>query len=185
MCTPDPQIDACICSVIASVQELMRAEALDQIAWTERRRRRLKAGGGDTNLPRAIAMKSSSSSPKTARTEERQRRQPKRRIGRKSAIAAKIQARAQAALDPTQAMIRIGQLKSTLTKAPDPPAAAAELAMLYLVLSDQRGALKSFQLAVKPSPGELGWVTPRRPGDAPINHEAGAATSPSCLIECK
>ncbi|CBJ26015.1 hypothetical protein Esi_0018_0095 [Ectocarpus siliculosus] len=49
-------------------------------------------------------------------------------------------------------MKRVGQLKSTLAKAPDPPAVAAELALLYLVLSDQRGALKSFQLAAKPSP---------------------------------
>lgn len=51
-------------------------------------------------------------------------------------------------------MKRVGQLKSTLAKAPDPPGVAAELALLYLVLSDQRGALKSFQLAVKPSPGK-------------------------------
>ncbi|CAM9232781.1 unnamed protein product [Ectocarpus sp. 12 AP-2014] len=49
-------------------------------------------------------------------------------------------------------MKRVGQLKSTLARVPDPPAVAAELALLYLVLSDQRGALKSFQLAAKPSP---------------------------------
>ncbi|CAM9590255.1 unnamed protein product [Ectocarpus fasciculatus] len=52
-------------------------------------------------------------------------------------------------------MKRVGQLKSMLAKAPDPPAVAAELALLYLVLSDQRGALKSFQLAVKPSPERI------------------------------
>lgn len=79
------------------------------------------------------------------------RQQPKRGVGRKSS-------KVEDALDPTQAMIRIGQLKSILTKAPDPSAVAAELAMLYLVLSDQRGALKSFQLAFKPSPGELGHL---------------------------
>lgn len=58
-------------------------------------------------------------------------------------------------LDPTQAMIRIGRLKPTLARAADPPLVAAELAMLYLVLSDQKGALKSFQLAARPSPSEL------------------------------
>ncbi|CAM9218792.1 unnamed protein product [Scytosiphon promiscuus] len=52
-------------------------------------------------------------------------------------------------------MIKIGRLKPTLTKSPDPPAVAAELAVLYLVISDQRGALKSFQLAVKPSPARV------------------------------
>lgn len=145
----------------------MRAESRDQTEWTERRRRRLRASGGGTNLPSATAKNSSSSLPKTPSMEERQRhyrRQP-RRVGRKSAIAEKKRSKTREALDPTQAMIRIGQLKSTLTKAPDPPAVAAELAMLYLVLSDQRGALKSFQLAVKPSPGER--VTPKRAGETP------------------
>lgn len=159
-------------SFIASVQELMRAEAQDQIEWTERRRRRLRPGAGGTNLPRATAMTISSSSPKTLRTKESQssspktlrteecqrhnRRQPQRRAGRKSATTEKNEPKAmKEVLDPTQAMIRIGQLKSTLAKATDPPAVAAELAVLYLVLSDQRGALRSFQVAVKPSPGEL------------------------------
>lgn len=117
-------------------------------------------------------MKGSSSSLKAVGTKDSQhrcRQQPKRREGRKSATTEKKQLMAKEALDPTQAMIRIGQLKSTLTKAPDPPAVAAELAMLYLVLSDQRGALKSFQLAVKPSPGELGH--PERRRDA-LNNQA-------------
>lgn len=112
-------------------------------------------------------MNSSSSPPKTLSTEERQRysrRQPKKKVGRKAAIVETKQTKAQEALDPAQAMIRIGQLRATLTKAPDPPAVAAELAILYLVLSDQRGALKSFQLAVKPSPGKQ--VTPKRPVEA-------------------
>lgn len=58
-------------------------------------------------------------------------------------------------LDLTQAMTRVALLKSMLAKAPDPPAVAAEMATLYLVLSDCRNALKSFRLAVKPSPGKL------------------------------
>lgn len=52
-------------------------------------------------------------------------------------------------------MTRVGQLKSSLSKADDPPEIALEMASLYLVLSDHRSALKSFRLAVKPSPGEL------------------------------
>lgn len=57
-------------------------------------------------------------------------------------------------IDITQAMKRLSQLKSLLTKASDPPQIAAEMATLHLVLSDHRGALKSFRLAVEPSPGK-------------------------------
>lgn len=144
----------------------MRAEARDQTEWTERRRRRLRAGGGGTTLPHATGMNSSSGSPKTLKTEECQRhcrRQPKSRAGRKPTVGETTQVKVEEILDPTQAMIRIGQLKSTLTKASDPPAVATELAKLYLVLSDQKGALKSFQLAVKASPGEPSWVARRDP----------------------
>ncbi len=127
----------------------MRAEEQDQIEWAERRRCRLRARAGN-KPPRAIAMSSSGSSVKVLKTEECR---PGKIQGHKAAISDSTKTKMEETLNPTQAMIRIGQLKSTLAKAPDPPAVAAELASLYLVLSDQRGALKSFQLAVKPSPG--------------------------------
>ena len=56
--------------------------------------------------------------------------------------------------DLTQALTRVSKLKSTLGKAADPPEVAAEMAALYLVLSDHKAALTSFRLAMKPSPGE-------------------------------
>lgn len=146
------------------------------------------AGGGATNLARATATNNSSSSPKSQSTEggrrHFRRQQPKRRVGRNSAIAEK-ERKPKEALDPTQAMIRIGQLKSTLSKAPDPPAVAAELAMLYLVLSDQTGALRSFQLAVKPSPGELGHPSRRDPErGAPIKHITGCHHTRFLVFRC-
>lgn len=53
-----------------------------------------------------------------------------------------------------QATARISQLKSIIRKDPDPPSIAAEMAMLYLVLSEHNNALKSFRLAIAPSPGK-------------------------------
>lgn len=144
-------------SFIASVQELMRAEGRDQAEWTERRQHRLKVGAGGYKPSRTMVMSSSSTSSKTPKNEKchqhRRRQQPRRRD--EHAVSGDTnKTNNKEAPSPTEAMIRVGQLKSTLAKAPDPPAVAAELATLYLVLSDQRGALKSFQLAVKPSPGE-------------------------------
>lgn len=134
----------------------MRAEGQDQIEWAERRRCRLKASPGGDNPPHSVTMSCSSSSAKVLKMERhrRGRPQPRKRKGPKASISDETKPRTEESLDPTQAMTRIRQLKSSLAKDPDPPAVAAELALLYLVLSDQRGALRSFQLAVKPSPGE-------------------------------
>lgn len=63
-----------------------------------------------------------------------------------------------AEVDVTRALVRVGQLKAIIMKDPDPPIVAAELASLYLTLSDRGNALKSFQLAAKASPGETGAI---------------------------
>lgn len=57
--------------------------------------------------------------------------------------------------DLTKAMTRVGQLRSNMAAAPDPADVALEMALLYLVLSDSKSALKSFRLALKPSAGDL------------------------------
>lgn len=136
----------------------MRADGKDQAEWTERRRRRLRVGGGGNKPSRAMTTRSTSSkTPKSEKCHHNRRRLQQRRGKEEHKTASsgdKNKKIPSEAPSPTEATIRVGQLKSTLAKAPDPPAVAAELATLYLVLSDLRGALKSFQLAVRPSPGE-------------------------------
>lgn len=144
-------------SFIASVQALMRADGRDQAEWTARRRQRLKFGGSGNKPSRVVVTKGNSTSskiPKSEKCQHNRRRQQPRGNEDKAASGEKKETKNREAPSPTEAMIRVGQLKSTLGRALDPPAVAAELATLYLVLSDQRGALESFQLAVKPSPGE-------------------------------
>lgn len=118
----------------------------------------MKVGGGGNKPSRAMVTGSSSTSSKTPKSKKcyhnRDRQQPRGKQGHEAASGDRHQTTPNGAPSLTEALIRVGQLKSTLARAPDPPAVAAELATLYLVLSDQRGALKSFQLAVKPSPGE-------------------------------
>lgn len=57
-------------------------------------------------------------------------------------------------LDIAHVTARVSQLKSIIRKDPDPPSIAAEMAVLYLVLSEHKNALKSFRLAMAPSPGK-------------------------------
>lgn len=79
------------------------------------------------------------------------------RLRQEQRIGDKTQQRQGKGLDLTQAMEKLIQLRTSLVGAMPSEChdIALEMASLYLVLSDPTSALKNFQIALKPSPGEF------------------------------
>lgn len=103
-----------------------------------------------TESPRKNANKNVPNQAMSTRTSTTRRRQEQRTGDRRQQQHA-------GGLDLTQAMTKIGQLRTSLAGATPSEChdIALEMALLYLVLSDPTSALKNFQIALKPSPGEL------------------------------
>lgn len=89
----------------------------------------------------------------TQRTSRTRQRQPKKQATGNS----KQQRQHVERLDLNQAMTRIGELRSRMVRGSprERHDVALEMAELNLVLSDPANSLKNFQIAVRPSPGEL------------------------------